>query len=209
MVRIVDHGLGMTAEQLDAENGRLVSRERLDLAPTDVLGLFVVGRLARRHGIEVLLAPTPGTGVTAEVRIPARAVVRSDQPVEVREPATAPSSAPVPAPPPAADGDGERGWWDTAGAPAVDWAGAPGREPRTPDTRAVPPSGTEPAAPAAPRAPPPAECRPRGRRRRAECRPRDRRRDGGRRPARQRESCLGCRARGRCRGCGRRGRERL
>ena len=77
-IRIVDHGLGMTAEQLAAENGRLVSRERLDLAPTDVLGLFVVGRLARRHGIEVLLAPTPGTGVTAEVRVPGRHVVRSE-----------------------------------------------------------------------------------------------------------------------------------
>ena len=70
LVRIVDHGLGMTPEQLQAENARLVSRERLDLAPTDVLGLFVVGRLARRHGIDVRLLPTPGTGVTAEVRIP-------------------------------------------------------------------------------------------------------------------------------------------
>ena len=46
-IRIVDHGLGMTTDQLAAENGRLVSRERLDLAPTDVLGLFVVGRLAQ------------------------------------------------------------------------------------------------------------------------------------------------------------------
>ena len=76
LVRIVDHGLGMTAEQLDAENARLVERERLDLAPTDVLGLFVVGRLARRHGIRVRLRPTPGTGVTAEVLVPVRQVVR-------------------------------------------------------------------------------------------------------------------------------------
>ena len=48
--RRVDHGIGMTAERLAEENARLTRRERLDLAPTEVLGLFVVGRLARRHG---------------------------------------------------------------------------------------------------------------------------------------------------------------
>ena len=87
LVRIVDHGLGMTTEQLAAENARLVERERLDLAPTDVLGLFVVGRLARRHGIRVRLLPTPGTGVTAEVLIPVRQVVRRERsaPVQVSE----------------------------------------------------------------------------------------------------------------------------
>ncbi len=77
LIRIVDHGLGMTAEQLEAENARLVERERLDMAPTDVLGLFVVGRLARRHGIRVALEPTPGSGVTAEVLVPAGMVVGS------------------------------------------------------------------------------------------------------------------------------------
>ncbi len=117
LVRIVDHGLGMTPEQLEAENARLVSRERLDLAPTDVLGLFVVGRLARRHGIDVRLLPTPGTGVTAEVRIPATQVVRSDRPAPAAAPAPAPAPAqapPVPVIPtePAPAGDG-RGWWES------------------------------------------------------------------------------------------------
>jgi signal transduction histidine kinase/chemotaxis protein histidine kinase CheA len=74
-VTIVDHGIGMTDAQLADENARLVQRERLDLAPTDVLGLFVVGRLARRHQIEVTLRPTAGTGVTAEVFIPARLLI--------------------------------------------------------------------------------------------------------------------------------------
>jgi signal transduction histidine kinase len=111
-IRIVDHGLGMTTEQLAAENGRLVSRERLDLAPTDVLGLFVAGRLARRHGIEVLLAPTPGTGVTAEVRVPARHVVRSGVAPAVVEPVAAPSPSPLPSPASAGERDG-RGWWDS------------------------------------------------------------------------------------------------
>ena len=46
---VVDHGLGLAPERLAEENARLTRRERLDLAPTEVLGLFVVGRLARRH----------------------------------------------------------------------------------------------------------------------------------------------------------------
>ncbi|WP_250031644.1 sensor histidine kinase [Paractinoplanes maris] len=64
---IVDQGLGMPPERLAEENARLTRRERLDLAPSEVLGLFVVGRLARRHGIEVTLTETPGGGITAWV----------------------------------------------------------------------------------------------------------------------------------------------
>jgi len=69
---IVDHGLGMSPARLDEENRRLVERERLELAPTTVLGLFVVGRLARRHRLVVKLAHSDGRGVTATVQIPAR-----------------------------------------------------------------------------------------------------------------------------------------
>ncbi|MEV6830877.1 nitrate- and nitrite sensing domain-containing protein [Amycolatopsis sp. NPDC051102] len=71
LVSIVDHGIGMTADKLAEENQRLVERERLELAPTSVLGLFVVGRLARRHelGVELLATPTTG-GVTARLTIP-------------------------------------------------------------------------------------------------------------------------------------------
>ena len=62
---VVDHGLGLTPERLAEENARLARRERLDLAPTEVLGLFVVGRLARRHGLGVSLTETPDGGLTA------------------------------------------------------------------------------------------------------------------------------------------------
>jgi signal transduction histidine kinase len=72
VVSIVDLGIGMTALQMVEENRRLVERERLDVAPTTVLGLFVVGRLARRHGLSVRLVPTPGQGVTARVVVPRR-----------------------------------------------------------------------------------------------------------------------------------------
>ncbi|MEW2167412.1 ATP-binding protein, partial [Streptomyces sp. NPDC007084] len=78
LVEIIDHGLGMSPERLQQENARLIRRERLDLAPTEVLGLFVVGGLSRRWGIEVVLSRTPGGGVTATVAIPAAHLVAGD-----------------------------------------------------------------------------------------------------------------------------------
>ncbi|MBQ0891686.1 nitrate- and nitrite sensing domain-containing protein [Micromonospora sp. U56] len=78
---LVDRGIGMTEDRLAEENARLTRRERLDLAPTEVLGLFVVGRLARRHGWTVRLAPTAGGGVTARLDVPhALLVVRPADP---------------------------------------------------------------------------------------------------------------------------------
>ncbi|WP_345644600.1 ATP-binding protein, partial [Streptomyces tremellae] len=70
LVEIVDHGLGMSPARLEEENARLVRRERLDLVPTKVLGLFVVGGLSRRWGIRVTLSRTPGGGTTASVLVP-------------------------------------------------------------------------------------------------------------------------------------------
>ncbi|MGA5305356.1 ATP-binding protein [Nucisporomicrobium flavum] len=76
---VVDHGLGLAPERLAEENARLTRRERLDLVPSEVLGLFVVGRLARRHGIEVTLTDTPDGGVTAWVDLkPAHLVARPE-----------------------------------------------------------------------------------------------------------------------------------
>ncbi|MBG6069224.1 sensor histidine kinase [Micromonospora ureilytica] len=79
---VVDHGIGMSEQRLAEENARLTRRERLDLAPTEVLGLFVVGRLARRHGWQVALAATGGGGVTAQLEIPSASLVlrRADRP---------------------------------------------------------------------------------------------------------------------------------
>jgi signal transduction histidine kinase len=81
VVSIVDHGIGMSSARLAEENRRLVDRERLDVAPTTVLGLFVVGRLARRHGLAVRLSATPGQGVTASVTIPRRLLAQESAPV--------------------------------------------------------------------------------------------------------------------------------
>ena len=97
LVRILDQGIGMTAERLAEENARLVERERLDIAPTKVLGLFVIGRLARRHSLGIRLVETPGGGVTAEVAIPATLYIRDHAPefapAHVSPPVTPPQRA--------------------------------------------------------------------------------------------------------------------
>ncbi|MFF0368159.1 MULTISPECIES: sensor histidine kinase [unclassified Micromonospora] len=74
-ITVVDRGIGMTEQRLAEENARLTRRERLDLTPTEVLGLFVVGRLARRHGWAVSLTATDGGGVTAQLEIPPASLV--------------------------------------------------------------------------------------------------------------------------------------
>jgi signal transduction histidine kinase len=75
VVIIADHGSGMTVQRLAEENSRLLKRERIDLAPTEHLGLLVVGRLCRRTGLRVVLSSTAGGGVTATIRIPAGSLV--------------------------------------------------------------------------------------------------------------------------------------
>src|SRR5690606_34548903 len=49
-----------------------------DFAVSRFLGLYVVGRLAERHGVSVTLAHSPLGGITAEVTLPASLVVRPD-----------------------------------------------------------------------------------------------------------------------------------
>ncbi|MFJ6195972.1 ATP-binding protein [Micromonospora sp. NPDC092111] len=72
---VIDRGIGMNEDRLAEENARFTRRERLDLAPTEVLGLFVVGRLARRHGWTVSLSTTVGGGVTAVLLLPRSALL--------------------------------------------------------------------------------------------------------------------------------------
>ncbi|GLW30140.1 ATP-binding protein [Actinoplanes regularis] len=98
---IIDHGLGLKPERLAEENARLTRRERLDLAPTEVLGLFVVGRLARRHGIEVTLTDTPDGGVTAWVDLsPQHLIARVESLAPAGMQVIAPQAVPqVPMPP--------------------------------------------------------------------------------------------------------------
>ncbi|WP_436536126.1 nitrate- and nitrite sensing domain-containing protein [Actinoplanes sp. HUAS TT8] len=94
---VTDHGIGMPGDRLTEENARIARRERLDLVPTQVLGLFVVGRLARRHQLTVTLSHTPGGGVTVEVLIGATLLAGAAIPAEPTMP-FAPPVATAPAP---------------------------------------------------------------------------------------------------------------
>ncbi|MFF9404826.1 ATP-binding protein [Streptomyces anandii] len=110
---VADHGLGMSAERLAEENARLIRRERLDVVPTKVLGLFVVGTLARRWDITAALSRTPGGGVTAEVTIPSTLLLTMSPMTTPAQPTTTVVGGTTPAP----DAD-------TAAATAGDTAGA-------------------------------------------------------------------------------------
>ncbi|QOV39995.1 nitrate- and nitrite sensing domain-containing protein [Streptomyces ferrugineus] len=69
-VEVEDRGLGMGKEALTEANRRIEQSEALDLFDSDRLGLFVVSRLASRHGIKVHLRTSPYGGTTAVVLLP-------------------------------------------------------------------------------------------------------------------------------------------
>jgi hypothetical protein len=70
VVEIEDRGLGMTDEELVEANRRLADPPAIDAAVSQRLGLFVVGRLGKRHGIKVQLRHSWYGGVTALVLLP-------------------------------------------------------------------------------------------------------------------------------------------
>jgi signal transduction histidine kinase len=76
-IEIDDRGLGIEADQLHAINKRLARPPDFDLANADQLGLFVVGKLAARHGVRVALRPSAYGGTTAVVLLPNSIVARA------------------------------------------------------------------------------------------------------------------------------------
>src|SRR5262245_11857246 len=74
-IEIDDRGLGIETGQLRTINQQLVKPPDFDLANADQLGLFVVGKLAARHGVRVALRPSPYGGTTAVVLMPNSIVV--------------------------------------------------------------------------------------------------------------------------------------
>jgi signal transduction histidine kinase len=70
LLDITDQGVGMGAEEMAHANWRLDNPPVVDVAVSRRMGLFVVARLAARHGIRVRLRPAPGGGLTALVWLP-------------------------------------------------------------------------------------------------------------------------------------------
>lgn len=112
LLRIADCGLGMTDSDRRIANMRLQSGGEVTPDNARHMGLFVVGRLAARHGIRVgLRGPSTGeagNGTTAEVYLPVAVLAGVSPAGQVGAPAPTPRTfvikppAPEPAPDPAA-----------------------------------------------------------------------------------------------------------
>ncbi|WP_078655833.1 nitrate- and nitrite sensing domain-containing protein [Streptomyces fulvoviolaceus] len=71
MIEIHDKGIGLTTEDFAALNHKLANPPTVDADISRNMGLFVVGRLADRHGIRVQLRPSrEQTGTTSLVMLP-------------------------------------------------------------------------------------------------------------------------------------------
>lgn len=70
-IDVSDSGLGIPEESLRQINETLESGADVTPDTARRMGLFVVSRLAQRHGIQVALATNPASGITATVFVPA------------------------------------------------------------------------------------------------------------------------------------------
>jgi signal transduction histidine kinase len=91
-IRIADHGVGMPADELDEANRRLRDGAHGPSA-TKLIGLDVVGRLAARHGIVVVLAGGTDDGLVATVTVPEKALFPLAELPAPRRPVTALAAA--------------------------------------------------------------------------------------------------------------------
>ncbi|RBM10230.1 histidine kinase [Prauserella sp. PE36] len=88
-IQITDRGVGMTEQQLTEANERLADPPDLDVSVTRRMGLYVVARLAKRHGIEVRLRENEDIegGVIARVVVPTELLT---SPPQAEEPVASP-----------------------------------------------------------------------------------------------------------------------
>ncbi len=105
-VVVEDAGLGMAPDRLAQANARIAAPPVDDFAVSRFLGLYVVGRLAGRHGAEVRLTGSRFGGVAAHVLLPSRVMVAPGARARTAESAATPPDAggsprPAPSPSPA------------------------------------------------------------------------------------------------------------
>jgi signal transduction histidine kinase len=156
LLDITDQGVGMGAEEMAHANWRLDNPPVVDVAVSRRMGLFVVARLAARHGIRVRLRPASAGGLTALVWLPDEVISHDSataSPPGMRRfdaAAAAPAATAAGAPEwPVADSGDSR----SATASAVSAARTPRFAPLRPDlgdTGAFSAIDAEPEPPAAP-----------------------------------------------------------
>ena len=74
LLEIADQGVGMAEDEMAHANWRLDNPPTVDVAVSRRMGLFVVARLAARHGIRVRLRPAENGGLVALVWLPDEAI---------------------------------------------------------------------------------------------------------------------------------------
>ncbi|MEV6243706.1 nitrate- and nitrite sensing domain-containing protein [Lentzea sp. NPDC051838] len=153
LVEVADQGIGMGPAELTEANERLSSGTEDDVPVSRQMGLFVVGRLAARHGITVRLrgAGEGREGLRAFVLVPSELVRAQAEPEAPAAPRHAalpqpkpaltakqphvvvktPNLAPPPAPAPAIEHPRESAEWTSFRGAAIDEPPLPQRQPRT------------------------------------------------------------------------------
>jgi len=91
LLEIADQGVGMAEDEMAHANWRLDNPPTVDVAVSRRMGLFVVARLAARHGIRVRLRPAETGGLVALVWLPDEAIT-----AEASGPGGLPRRNPVP-----------------------------------------------------------------------------------------------------------------
>jgi signal transduction histidine kinase len=82
LLDITDNGVGISEQEMAHANWRLDNPPVVDVAVSRRMGLFVVGRLAARHGVRVRLRHAQSGGLTALIWLPESvAVPESGQPL--------------------------------------------------------------------------------------------------------------------------------
>jgi signal transduction histidine kinase len=76
VIDITDRGVGMSAKELAYANWRLENPPTGDIDVPKWIGLFVVARLAARHGIKIRLQQAEFGGLTALVWLPAEIIIQ-------------------------------------------------------------------------------------------------------------------------------------
>lgn len=102
IVTVVDEGFGMKQEEIERVNEQLATVLEITDVPSQQLGLFVVARLANRHGISVSLTDAPTGGLSVRIELPL--VVDTSETAEADEP---PSSDGAPVDAAVAEADAE------------------------------------------------------------------------------------------------------
>ena len=127
LLDITDNGVGISEQEMAHANWRLDNPPVVDVAVSRRMGLFVVGRLAARHGVRVRLRHAQSGGLTALIWLPESVAAPENaaplgrlRKFEGDEFGTGPSMAPPTAGglPAAVGGGGGFGFGGPGGAPA-------------------------------------------------------------------------------------------